>query len=233
MGNSYRALVVNTGRYKPQDISGQTFGQLMAVKCIERDKKEGYRWLCKCICGNHTTAFVSRLRDGEASSCGCTFRKKNSRKGKRFGSLVVIKRVGVIPRRGWIWLCRCDCGIFIEVLTTHLKISRKTSCGIHTITTWEDTKARLLTCLFRADETSEIAKQFKVTPRTIKSWITKLAKELGIDSKRYIVQVRIIYLVSRMREQNEKSINAPPSDSILCSSASSDISSMSHASSSL
>lgn len=40
----------NMDRY--QDISGQRFGRLQAVKCVGRDKQRMALWECDCDCGN-------------------------------------------------------------------------------------------------------------------------------------------------------------------------------------
>lgn len=52
------------------DISGQKFGRLTAIRI---DHRQGSRaiWLCKCDCGNETTASISNLRNGHTQSCGC------------------------------------------------------------------------------------------------------------------------------------------------------------------
>lgn len=52
------------------DLSGQRFGQLVAV---EIDHHAGSRaiWKCKCDCGNMALVSVSNLRDGHTQSCGC------------------------------------------------------------------------------------------------------------------------------------------------------------------
>jgi hypothetical protein len=52
--------------------------------------------------------------------------------GRRFGRLVVLRRGTKIPRRGghsYKWLCRCDCGVEKEVLSTHLSSGHTRSCG--------------------------------------------------------------------------------------------------------
>ena len=54
------------------DITGQTFGQLTAVKIAGRDKHKIILWVCKCnICGKETIVLGNYLRRGNAKSCGC------------------------------------------------------------------------------------------------------------------------------------------------------------------
>lgn len=52
--------------------------------------------------------------------------------GKRFGRLLVIKRVGTNPKnRQYIWLCKCDCGNYKEALTSYLTTGDTSSCGCY------------------------------------------------------------------------------------------------------
>lgn len=53
------------------DISGQRFGRLIAVKPDGRYKSGNIRWLCRCDCGSYTHTSVSALKNGESMSCGC------------------------------------------------------------------------------------------------------------------------------------------------------------------
>jgi hypothetical protein len=50
--------------------------------------------------------------------------------GQRFGKLVVEKRI-MGSRSGCHskWLCKCDCGNYKEVASTHLRYKRISSCG--------------------------------------------------------------------------------------------------------
>lgn len=49
--------------------------------------------------------------------------------GQRFGKLKVIKRVGSGENRAATWLCQCDCGNKLIVLSTSLRSGHTTSCG--------------------------------------------------------------------------------------------------------
>ncbi|VUZ28498.1 Uncharacterised protein [Acetobacterium wieringae] len=48
--------------------------------------------------------------------------------GQKFGKLVVTKRVGT-KRGGALWLCKCECGKTVEVITGALKSGNTRSCG--------------------------------------------------------------------------------------------------------
>ena len=48
---------------------------------------------------------------------------------QRFGKLVAIRPVGHNARGEGLWLCRCDCGNTIEVVTYSLRSGNTQSCG--------------------------------------------------------------------------------------------------------
>lgn len=64
-------------RYK--DLKGQRFGRL-TVECLNGVNKHGTKiWLCKCDCGNKTTASCSSLTSNKVQSCGCLRNEKISK----------------------------------------------------------------------------------------------------------------------------------------------------------
>ena len=55
-----------------QDVTGQRFGRLTAIKPTEkRDYKGSVIWLCRCDCGNETEVSLDGLKQGNYTSCGC------------------------------------------------------------------------------------------------------------------------------------------------------------------
>ena len=48
--------------------------------------------------------------------------------GLRFGRICVIKHIGINKNRS-IWLCKCDCGSFIEIIGKNLLSGNTKSCG--------------------------------------------------------------------------------------------------------
>lgn len=62
------------GLYKNDmsDLSGQVFGRLTVLNRDEKDKnKSGYKYLCKCECGNISSVRGDGLKRGSVKSCGC------------------------------------------------------------------------------------------------------------------------------------------------------------------
>lgn len=59
---------------KVNDITGQRFGRLVAIRKVDGDpklKKKTAQWLCKCDCGNYCVKNGYSLRRLWTRSCGC------------------------------------------------------------------------------------------------------------------------------------------------------------------
>lgn len=108
------------------DLTGQRFGSLTVVKRVGNSDRGQLRWLCCCDCGHEKVVRGDHLREGKNISCGC--RKGVDLTGRRFGRLVVLKRVGTKLNQK-LWLCKCDCGNTIEAITQHLQNGGTKSCG--------------------------------------------------------------------------------------------------------
>ena len=54
-----------------QDLTGQRFGRLTAVRATEIRQSGSVVWECLCDCGNTTLASTSSLKFGNTKSCGC------------------------------------------------------------------------------------------------------------------------------------------------------------------
>ena len=65
-----------------QDLTGKKFGRLVAVEIVS---KKPTRWLCKCDCGNDTSATTMNLNSGNVKSCGCLSMESNSTRSVTHG----------------------------------------------------------------------------------------------------------------------------------------------------
>jgi hypothetical protein len=112
-------------------------GDVFAHLTILRRHGTGGKWVCRCDCGNETTAGGSALYHNEVKSCGCHSRELSSKAshrrarqldpGVKFGTLTVLRKDMSTNRTRWV--CRCDCGNEIA-LSAHALMSGKTkSCG--------------------------------------------------------------------------------------------------------
>ncbi len=113
---------------KVKDLTGQRFGKWTV---IERDwsestsSKRGARWICRCDCGTVKSVLGYSLKSGRTMSCGC----KNGESqiidltGNRYGKLVVIGRdeQEYDDHKGARWICQCDCGRTVSVLSGRLR----------------------------------------------------------------------------------------------------------------
>jgi hypothetical protein len=127
------------------DLVGKKFGRWTI---ISKTPNKGYSicWLCKCECGVEKEIREWSLINGDSKSCGC-FKKDNSKNnskqiielgkshlkdltGKRFGRLIVIKRMS---NRGihTYWWCKCDCDREKEICGSSLRNGYTTSCGCY------------------------------------------------------------------------------------------------------
>lgn len=59
------------GAKRIQDIAGQRFGKLTALRRLDRRRGSSYLWLCRCDCGREIETTVNALRSGNTRSCGC------------------------------------------------------------------------------------------------------------------------------------------------------------------
>ena len=53
------------------DITGQRFGKLIAIKPTDKRTRGSIVWECECDCGNTTYVGVGNLSTGNTRSCGC------------------------------------------------------------------------------------------------------------------------------------------------------------------
>ena len=58
------------------DLTGQRFGQLVAIRRVGTNKSGSATWLCKCDCGNEKEINAASLRYGTSKSCGCSHSKQ-------------------------------------------------------------------------------------------------------------------------------------------------------------
>lgn len=113
-----------------KDITGQRFGMLVVEEFAGIDPKFGSAmWKCKCDCGNEKIVRSRALISGDTVSCGC--KRKNDLTGKRFGRLLVVKKIeNNSPKdRNGMYECVCDCGNKTIAYQSNLLQGKTTSCG--------------------------------------------------------------------------------------------------------
>ena len=108
-----------------KDITGQRFGKLVAIEPRGQDKHKNTLWLFKCDCGGTIISTPNSVQHQKYPNCGCVNTPlRVGYTGRRFGKLEVIEYIG--NRK---YLCKCDCGNTIEVLTDRLRRGHIHDCG--------------------------------------------------------------------------------------------------------
>lgn len=57
-----------------KDYAGERFGNLVALRLVERDADRNHKWLFRCDCGNEKVSRIRNVTGGRTTSCGCVFR---------------------------------------------------------------------------------------------------------------------------------------------------------------
>ena len=121
------------------NLIGKRFG-LLEVKSFAYSKPKRTFWNCVCDCGNELITRGDSLRKGKTQSCGC-YQKESAIKtgkekviseiGNRYGKLVVVDRTvnQSKTKKTAYWLCKCDCGNFSKIRSSHLRNGSIVSCG--------------------------------------------------------------------------------------------------------
>lgn len=114
------------------DLTGKRYGKLVVTGLSGRRSGQ-LLWRCKCDCGRYKDIVAYSLTHGRSRSCGrCTNtigeRAFVDRTGQRYGRLVAIRRIGTKHHEA-LWLCRCDCGSYVEVVGGNLENGNTESCG--------------------------------------------------------------------------------------------------------
>lgn len=134
------------------DLTGQKINKLTVLGKGTKHGKEWY-WKCRCDCGTECEISGSSLRAGRTKSCGC-LKQESDKKPKgnaidlinqRFNKLTVVSRDGSDKRGEAKWICQCDCGNQITVLSSNLRSGHTTSCGCERRSHGELAIAKILT----------------------------------------------------------------------------------------
>lgn len=70
-GNTTNHTINRKGGRKPEDLTNQVFGNLIALEMTPERKNNSVVWKCLCKCGNITYATAASLKNKGTQSCGC------------------------------------------------------------------------------------------------------------------------------------------------------------------
>jgi hypothetical protein len=124
---------------KKQDLTGKQFGELIAIKEIDKKGKGNQHYYqCLCSCGTTKDIRADHLRKGLITTCGCRKGRKISNSklhsiiGNRYGKLTVVELIEVKKinnKNMFFYNCICDCGNTVVVPKYALKYKHTQSCG--------------------------------------------------------------------------------------------------------
>lgn len=113
-------------KYKGDNLVGQKFGQLTAISKHKFNK--WYKWKCICDCGGIKYCYGDALKKGKETTCGCDKKTTKNFIGTKFNHLTVTEQLPN-EKNHRAWLCRCDCGNTIKVITNTIITRKINSCG--------------------------------------------------------------------------------------------------------
>ena len=113
------------------DITGMRSGRVVAIERTDEKRGTCYLWRCRCDCGKELLLEPYKITGGKVQSCGCIRNEKKIKDltGQRFVRLVAIKRLDKKRGSSYLWLCKCDCGNYIETSANALLMGNTGSCG--------------------------------------------------------------------------------------------------------
>ena len=116
-------------QHKKNRLIGEKRGKLTIIEVTdEYDDMRGWKYLCRCECGNTCYKWGKYLFYDEQQNCGCSMMKDLT--GYRFGKLLVLEATDQrSPGGAVMWKCKCDCGNIINLNCDSLKIRNVISCG--------------------------------------------------------------------------------------------------------
>lgn len=105
------------------NLTGLTIGNIYIVqRCIgdkeigklyrKNNPKKSYepKYDCKCLlCGKLFTATGQSIKNRKNKNCGCSALQYDL-ENKKFGKLLVIKKLGLNKHNEILWACICECG---------------------------------------------------------------------------------------------------------------------------
>ncbi|MBO5388713.1 MAG: hypothetical protein J6A59_11335, partial [Lachnospiraceae bacterium] len=178
-----------------QKLIGTHFGDLEVIDV------RGALCICRCKCGNIVEHYISGLRQGNISSCGCLReRKRKELTGRKFGSLEVIEYIGYDKYK-----CHCNiCENDIEVEGSNLRNGSYQSCGCNKNKLMRSAKDKYLgRCrtdkqLKALNSKEDLADFIKDIAGCEKISISELSIKLGINysnTYRYIQLYNLDYMI--------------------------------------
>lgn len=117
------------GTYKLEQYVGLKYGKLNIISCFRKRLygKINIVCTCKCDCGNVSECAYSNLKNGNATSCGCTNKFDFSKyKGKTYHGIEILD---LIDNNKKTIKCKCHCGSIFTCLLQDLTAKKRYIVG--------------------------------------------------------------------------------------------------------
>lgn len=159
------------------DLTGQVFSDLTVIARGPVGHRRNRRWICRCVCGNETTATTVRLKNGGKKSCGClrSARGRIEMIGKQFGWLRVLatapsRRRGSKLRVMYRVLCT-RCGKETEAHGDSMRNGASVSCGCYR----DEAAERVLRGIYPHSTIEQVRDYLTVrnATRKVEQWLTQ------------------------------------------------------------
>lgn len=122
---------------------GQKFGRLTVLSFEGFNNQRQRYFKCRCDCGNELIVLAHNLaREDKVRQCKDCSKAAHGEKcrlvalakhedavGKRSGSLVIIGITSSEKSRGVYYICNCDCGMTVVILSSRVKSGHSTKCS--------------------------------------------------------------------------------------------------------
>lgn len=126
--------------YTDEDLIGHRYGKIVVVSYYDTTNY-GKRFLCQCDCGNEIIRQGTLINTNRVHSCGCqrgTWNRGKTREeiakshiGEKYNRLTIInyKENTYKNQRGYVMVCKCDCGEITKQIYSDLVNGKVKSCG--------------------------------------------------------------------------------------------------------
>lgn len=113
------------------DLTGKIFGDLKVLSLVGKtEDNKRYIYKCECKCGKTIDVIGEYLSSGKKKNCGCVNTRIIDKTGKKYGRLLVTKKLDTYKNGHPDFECLCDCGNKVIVNSDCLRDKGGTkSCG--------------------------------------------------------------------------------------------------------
>lgn len=112
------------GALRRSDVTGQRFGELIAIKRLGTDHNGHSKWLFQCDCGETLAYPLAPVRKGKKKNCHSEWRVVPVA-GQKFGRLTVLGPGSKTSH----WSLKCECGKRVEKSHRSIRQGKVKSCG--------------------------------------------------------------------------------------------------------